>query len=143
KYRKVQCVHFEVPGGVDAIRVSDFMVRPVGDNQQWTRLPAGVNPLRSRHSRGYWVDIEPGKAGLYQLPIHSYCDIHIYVNGERAELSSADRVMVIVALKEGRNLVRVGTMPNRVALALIALVATVWFVWLAWVTLRGRREDSC
>jgi len=140
KYRKVQAAYFEAPCGVDAIRISDFKVRPVGDDQQWTRLPVGVSQSMSRYAQEYCIDIEPRKAGLYQLPVHYYSGIRVYVNGKRAELSSADRAMVIVPLKEGRNVVRVITMPNRVALALIALVAAVWSVWLGWLALRRGRE---
>src|SRR5262249_61933976 len=73
-------------------------------------------------------------------PVDVSSGSRVYVNGERAGLSSADRAMLIVPLKEGRNVVRVITMPNRVALALIALVGPVWFVWLGWLALRRGRE---
>ena len=138
--RKLQAVRFEAPCEADAIRVSDFLVRPVGDNQQWTRLPLHVSQSKVGRARYYCVDVEAGKAGLYQLPIHYYSALRVYVNGLRIEMSSADRSMVIVPLKEGCNVIRVATLPNRVALALMALVSGTWLGWLGWLPLRRGRE---
>ena len=111
--------------------VQDLTFRTVGEPpDRACRVPTQLQRVvDGRHRTQFWMEVPPGRAGLYQLPVYSLPSNEVVVTGRHlARPPAGNRAMTVVPLREGSNVIRIRTRHTRAAwwvsaIALGALVA--------------------
>jgi hypothetical protein len=109
-----QMLRFEAPPG-SAWRLTDLAFWTHGDPPDAeVRVPdaAKVRRVQRRKRAVFHVEIDPGREGLYQLPVCYLPSNELKVNDRPARLASVDEYLTIVRLSAGKNVVQVRTRPT-------------------------------
>lgn len=121
-------------------RVQDVTFHSAADPSGWVcRVPEVARRTRDGKRLRYNIEVAPGKAGLYQLPVCHLPSNTMEVNGNPlSPLPMVNRAMVVAPLREGVNDVQIRTRPAAAAW----LVSAGACIALAIGAARGAMETS-